>query len=117
MVVKLIGDREFDVDLICFCVGVVFGIFFVDLKVVVGNCFKEYVIYVWIIEEKKWCWCFNYQGDFYFDFFLIIFNLFCVNKGEFVLDWIFKQWYLINLRVYKVLFDQWVLFKFIFVCI
>lgn len=65
--VKPIGDREFDVDLICFCAGVASGISPADLKAAVGNRLKEHATYARIIEEKKRCWRLNYQGDFHLD--------------------------------------------------
>jgi hypothetical protein len=113
--VKPVGDREFDIDLICFCAGVASGVSPADLKAAVGNRLKEHATYARILEEKKRCWRLNYQGDFHLDLSPTIANPNCLNNGELVPDRSLKRWHPTNPRAYKALFDRRALLKPTFV--
>ena len=104
--VKPIGRREFDVDLICFCVGSTSGISPATLKAAVGNRLMEHATYVRLLEEKKRCWRLNYAGDFHLDLSPTIANPACLNRGELVPDRALKEWHPTNPRAYKTLFDE-----------
>lgn len=113
--VKPIGDREFDIDLICLCAGVTSGVSPAELKAAVGNRLKEHATYAKILEEKKRCWRLNYQGDFHLDLSPTIANPHCMNNGELVPDRSLKRWHPTNPRAYKALFERRALLKPTFV--
>jgi len=104
--IRPIGRDEFDIDLICFLIGVAAGVDPAEIKRVIGERLKEHKFYRTILVEKKRCWRLNYAGDFHLDLSPTIKNPVCANGGELVPDRKLKEYRPTNPRGYKKLFAR-----------
>ncbi|OXT01637.1 nucleotidyltransferase [Notoacmeibacter marinus] len=104
--VRPLGQKEFDVDLICLSRRYPSHGSPAELKKIVGDRLRDHDYYASILEEKKRCWRLNYAGQYHLDISPTITNFTCDNGGELVPDKKLEEWKPTNPRGYRRLFEH-----------
>ena len=102
-----IRGNEFDVDLVCFLLGLTTATDPASVKALIGRRLRQETRYAAMLEEKPRCWRLNYSGQFHLDIAPSIANPRCANGGELVPDKKLRQWKATNPRGYRRKFEQY----------
>ena len=94
--IRPIGRREFDIDLICLLRGVSRRTDPAAVKAVLGRRLREHATYASMLQEKKRCWRLDYAGEFHLDVSPTIANILCPNGGELIPDKSLTAWHPTN---------------------
>lgn len=99
--VRPLARQEYDVDLICFVLGVGVGLPPATLKYAIGERLRENGHYKGILEEMPRCWRLHYANEFHLDITPSIRNPNCPSGGELVPDKKVRQWQPSNPKGYQ----------------
>ncbi|TAM43569.1 MAG: nucleotidyltransferase [Gammaproteobacteria bacterium] len=102
-----IRGNEFDVDLVCFLLGLTTATDPASVKALIGRRLRQEARYAAMLEEKPRCWRLNYSGQFHLDITPAISNPRCANGGELVPDKQLRQWKATNPKGYRRKFEQY----------
>ena len=105
--IKPLAANEFDVDLVCYLLGIEYTLSAVAVKALIGDRLKENATYKGMLEEKQRCWRINYANEFHLDITPSIMNPRCKQNGELVPDKSLAQWKPTNPKGYIGRFEQY----------